>query len=306
MPIFLRQAILVTVLGLAALPAWPLGSIGHHIVALIAEQRLSPEVRARVAKLLLDGEYTMAQVSTCPDALRSSGKNPIRPEDEYCLKIAKADPDSGPWHYIDIPVPHADKALDAYCPKGNCVTAKIKFFRDVLKNSNDDAQRREALMYLIHFMGDLHQPLHCAERSCDQGGNLEHANVLLKNGERADHRLHRVWDEDLVNRMLEEEKIDGDVAAAELLGKQIKPDRAAKWAQTSIDEMAWEGWELAKSHVYKNIPVFNYCDPAVKASPTPASDLSAGYEKDGAKLIHEQMMKAGVRLADLLEKALTR
>ena len=306
MPIRSRFLMLAGLLGLAVAPAWPLGSTGHHIVALIAEQRLSPEVRARVAKLLLDGKFTMAQVSTCPDALRSNPKYPIRPEDQYCLEIAKAAPESAPWHYIDIPVPHAEKTLDAYCPKGDCITNKIKFFRDVLKNSNDDAQRREALMYLIHFLGDLHQPLHCAERSCDQGGNMEHTDVTLKSGPRPDHRLHRVWDEDLVDFMMEDEKVSTDVAAAQLLGNQIKPERAAKWTQTSIDEIAWEGWELAKSHVYKNVPSYNYCDPAVKASPTPASALSQGYEKDGAKLIHEQMMKAGVRLADLLERALAR
>ncbi len=289
-----------------ALPMFGWGPAGHHIVALIAEQRLSPEVRERVRKLLLDGQFTMAQASTCPDALRNNGKNPIRPEDEYCLKIAANNPDSGPWHYIDIPVPKAEKGLEAYCPKGNCVIAKIKDFRDVLRNSNDDAKRREALMYLIHFMGDVHQPLHCAERNCDQGGNLEHANVFLSSGPRPDHKLHRVWDEDLVEKLMEDENLMGDQPVATALASQIKPDRAEKWSKTTLDEIAWEGWEIAKRHVYKDIPLYNYCDPDVKASPTPASDLSAGYEKEGAKLVHEQLMKAGVRLADLLETSLTR
>ncbi|MBV8818314.1 MAG: hypothetical protein JO022_08140, partial [Acidobacteriaceae bacterium] len=88
-----------------ALPGWCWGPEGHHIVALIAEQRLSPEVRERIHKLLLDGKFSMAQASTCPDALRSNGKYPIRPDDQYCLEIAAANPDSGPWHYIDVPVP---------------------------------------------------------------------------------------------------------------------------------------------------------------------------------------------------------
>jgi hypothetical protein len=284
--------------------AW--GPAGHRTVALIAEQLLSPEVKARVVKLLLEGQYTMAQVSTCPDALRFAEKNPIRAEDEYCLKIASVTANSGPWHYIDIPVPKPEKGIEAYCPKGECVTAKIRDFRDVLKNSNDDAKRREALMYLIHFVGDMHQPLHDAERQCDQGGNLEHTNVFLKSGERPDHRLHRVWDEDLVEKLMEDESITDPQVLATALAGRIKPGQAEKWKHTSIDQIAWEGWEIAKDHVYKNIPSYNYCDPAVKATPTPASNLSAGYEKEGAKLVHEQLMKAGVRLADLLENALTR
>jgi hypothetical protein len=303
MPHFLR-ALLAT--ALLAAPAWTWGPAGHHIVATMAWERLSPDVKARVTKLLLDGKFTMAQVSTCPDALRSNPKYPIRPEDQYCLEVAPANPDSGPWHYIDITVPTAEKGLDAYCPKGACVTAKIKDFRDVLRNSNDDAKRREALMYLIHFVGDMHQPLHCAERSCDQGGNQEHVNVTLKSGVQPGHTLHRAWDEDLVVKMMEDAGWVGDEAAVRALLAQIKPDRAAKWARATIDEIAWEGWEIAKSDVYKNIPKYNYCDPDVKANPTPASDLSASYEKEGEKVVHEQLMKAAVRLADLLEKTLTR
>lgn len=272
---------------------------------MIAAERLSPEVRARVDRLLLDGQFSMAQASTCPDALRFAEKNPIRPEDEYCLKIAAVTPNSGLWHYIDIPVPKTEKSIEQYCPKGACVTAAIKTFRDVLKNSNDDAARREALMYLVHFMGDIHQPLHCAERSCDQGGNLEHVNVTLKRGEIPDHRLHRAWDEDLVQKAMEDDHVTDEKAYAALLASEMKPDRIARWRGTSIDAIAWEGWEIAKGHAYKDIPKYNYCDPAVKASPTPASNLSAGYEKEGAKLAREQLMKAGVRLAEMLEISLT-
>ena len=292
-------------LALLAVPSSAWGPAGHRTVAWIADQRLSPEVKARVAALLLNGQFTMAQVSTCPDALRFAEKNPMRPDDEYCAKIAAVIPNTGPWHYIDIPVPKPEKGIEAYCPNGNCVTAKVREFRDVLKNSNDDAKRREALMYLVHFVGDMHQPLHNAERKCDQGGNLEHTNVFLDSGARPDHRLHRVWDEDLVDKLMEEEKITDPQVLATTLAGRIKPTQAEKWKHTSIDQVAWEGWGIAKDHVYKNIPVYNYCDPAVKATPTPASDLSAGYEKEGAKLVHEQLMKGGVRLADLLENAMT-
>jgi hypothetical protein len=284
--------------------AW--GPAGHRIVALIAEQRLTPEVRARVTHLLLDGQFSMAQISSCPDALRGAERVPLKPEDEFCLKIAAVPSGSGPWHYIDIPILKPRRTLAAYCPNGNCVTAKITQFRDVLRNSNDDAQRREALMYLVHFMGDIHMPLHCAERECDQGGNQEHVTVTLHSGIRADRRLHAAWDIDFVDKLMEEAKINEPPAFAALLASGIQPKKAAAWQGASIEDMAWEGWELAKKHAYEDIPDLNYCDPEVKAAKPEITLLSPDYEQEADKVVRRQLMKAGVRLANLLNENLTR
>jgi hypothetical protein len=280
--------------------------VGHRIVALIAGQRLTPEVRARVTHLLLDGQFTMAQISSCPDSLRGAERVPLKPEDQFCLKIAAVPSGSGPWHYIDIPVPKPQRTLNDYCPSNNCITAKIKMFRDVLRNSNDDAQRREALMYLVHFMGDIHQPLHCAERECDQGGNQEHVTVKLESGERPDRRLHAAWDVDLVDKAMEDAGISDPQAYATLLGSGIRPKQADTWNRASIDDIAWEGWELAKKHAYDDIPDLDYCDPDVKAQAPVATRLSPGYEKEGEKVVRERLMRAGVRLANLLNENLTR
>lgn len=293
------------ILALMVPAAWGWGQSGHRIVALIAAQRLSPEVSARVAKLLLDGQFTMDQVSTCADSLRSAEVNPIRPAEAYCLKLASPTTGSGLWHYIDIPISDPKKDLAAYCPDGNCVTGKIKQFTEVLRTSNDDAKRREALMYLIHFVGDVHQPLHCAERSCDQGGNLERV-VVAMGAEHPEHRLHGAWDGDFVSMLMQAANTTDEKAYAALLAGSIKPAEADRWKGSSLDEIAWNGWELAKDHAYKSIPYYNYCDPVVKATPTPSSTLSAAYESDGQKVVEEQLKKAGVRLAALLEANLTR
>ena len=282
------------------------GPAGHRIVALIAEQRLTPEVRARVTHLLLDGQFNMAQISSCPDALRGAERVPLKPDDEFCLKIASVPSGSGPWHYIDIPVPNPQRTLEGYCPNGNCVTARIKAYRDVLRNSNDDGQRREALMYLVHFMGDIHQPLHCAERECDQGGNLEHVTVNLHSGERPDRRLHAAWDVDFIDKLMEGAKTTDLQAYAELLANDIRPKQADGWKGTSIDDIAWEGWELAKKHVYPLIPDLDYCDPDVKAQAPVSTYLTSGYEKEAGKIVREQLMRAGVRLANILNENLTR
>lgn len=301
MPLISRAAV-VGALAASQILAW--GQAGHQIISYIAEQRLSPETRARVSKLLLDGQFTLAQISTCPDSLRAAERVPLKPEEQYCLQIAPIPKGSAPWHYIDIPVSKPQKTLDSYCPEGNCVSTKLAYFRDVLRNSTDDAKRREALMYVVHFMGDIHQPLHCAERKCDQGGNLEHVDVYLKSAERPDRRLHGVWDVDLVDRLMEAAQTAASQALAAMLAKQIDPKDADSWRNTSIETIAWQSWALAKSRAYHTIPEIDFCDPDSKNEQHAATDLSGGYEREADRVIRVQLMKAGVRLADLLEQNL--
>jgi S1/P1 Nuclease len=288
-------------------PAWSWGLAGHRIVAMIAEQRLSPEVRSRVSRLLMNGQYTMADVSACPDALRAAEKGALRPEEEYCVTVAGAVPkDSGPWHYIDIPIPTTSHTLEDFCPNGNCIVAKIKSFTNTLRDSTDESEQRAALMYLIHFVGDIYQPLHCSERKCDQGGNQEHVNFYLKNEERVDHRLHQVWDSDLVDKLMTDAKITDERVYALSLVNSLKENEAEKWARESIDEIAWEGHRIAEQHVYRGIPEQNFCDMKERPVKAVITDLDAGYEKEGASIAREQLMTAGVRLAALLENNLTR
>ena len=156
------QSILsLTLLLFLAAPAYPWGPSGHRIVAIIAEQRLSPVAREKIRKLLLDGKYSIVDIASCADNIRG---NPT-PADLMCRSLAGDVPSAnGLWHYINIPVPTKAKTLDAFCPEGNCVTAKIKSFSETLRTSKDGAERRQALLFLVHFVGDIHQPLHAAER----------------------------------------------------------------------------------------------------------------------------------------------
>jgi hypothetical protein len=293
-------------LALAALPAFAWGPAGHQVVALIAEQRLSPDVRARITKLLFDGQYSMSQISTCADALRAADRGPLKPEDEFCAKLVSNNIPSGtgPWHYIDIPVPTTEKSLDAFCPDGACVVGKIKAFRETLSNSTSDDDRRTALLFLIHFMGDIHQPLHCAERQCDQGGNQEHVAFHMKGVERGDLRLHGVWDVDLVDKLMQDEKTTDLSTLATKLLKKVQESQAAAWVQTSVDEIAWEGYALAEKHAYKGIPAQNFCDKSTPPPVAPPFALSSGYEDEGERIVRVQLMKAGVRLAALLQNSL--
>ncbi|RZL06585.1 MAG: hypothetical protein EOO62_18580, partial [Hymenobacter sp.] len=142
---------------LAALPlrGWAWGVDGHRAVGLIASHRLSAKARAQVTALL--GTQTLALVSTQPDEMR------YLPEYK----------ETAPWHYVNtaLGLGH-DQYLQAV--KGqtnpnayNVLLAKIKEMRDPTKAQ---AQRAEALIFVVHIVGDIHQPMHTG-RAEDKGGN---------------------------------------------------------------------------------------------------------------------------------------
>ena len=125
--------------------AW--GDEGHRIAAEIAEQYLEPATARQVRELLaIQNATTLAQVSTWADQ--------IRPQRRY----------TAPWHFVDIPIhppPGTPAAYDAArdCPRGDCVVAAIDRFAAVLRDKAAPARDRlEALKFVVHFVGDIHQP----------------------------------------------------------------------------------------------------------------------------------------------------
>lgn len=119
--------------------AW--GREGHHVIVILAEHYMHHETAVRVHQLL--GSESLEDPSVWADEYRRDHR------------------ETGPWHYIDIPL--ADSKLDMAreCPNGDCVIAKTEQFLAVLKDPHADrAAKAEALKFVIHFVGDMHQPLH--------------------------------------------------------------------------------------------------------------------------------------------------
>ena len=142
---------------LSAVLFWPTvllawGGDGHQIVCLIAEDRLTPAAKAAVHDLLgKDVNISDAEVASWAD------------------KVRRERPATGPWHFVDIPLDAKgfDEKRDGR--HGNNVMDKVSDFRAVLKDRKASKQdRAEALKFLVHFVGDLHQPLHCAEPNGDK------------------------------------------------------------------------------------------------------------------------------------------
>jgi hypothetical protein len=233
-------------------------------VARIAEAQLTPAAHARVVEILGPGA-TMASVSSWADQVR------------------RARPETGPWHYIDIPItaPHLDMARD--CPKGDCVIAKIADFRKALADPATPAvARREALMFLIHFVGDMHQPLHCSDNH-DKGGNDVH--VLFLNNP---SNLHSVWDSGLLGRIGSEEQLFP-------AWSQESERREKKFAKGTVEDWAEQSHRAAVKVVYGKLPKAAAAQPVV---------LDARYEMAADPLIRVQIERAGARLARVLNEAL--
>ena len=241
-------------------PLFAWGPEGHSLVAHIAETQLTAAAKARVAEILGPDE-TMVSVSSWADQVR-----PARAE-------------TGPWHYVDIPIdkPHLDMARD--CPKGDCVLAKIEEFRKTVKDAAAPAEkRREALMFLIHFVGDMHQPLHCSDNH-DKGGNDVKIQFMDRKG-----NLHSLWDSGLLGRMGKEDELFPRFS-------RESEARRKKYAKGTVEEWADQNHKLAQKVVYGLLP---------KAPEGGVLVIRADYERRADPLIEQQIAKAGARLAMIL------
>ncbi|MCB0280792.1 MAG: S1/P1 nuclease, partial [Calditrichaeota bacterium] len=150
------------------------GKTGHRIVGQIAESLLSDQAKHKIDQLL--GHHRLAYIGNWADEMRSN------PEWRH----------ASPWHYVDLPA-GTDYQKSEKNPKGDII-AKIIEFTNVLKsNQSDQISKENALRFLIHFIADLHQPLHVGNGK-DQGGNAVKVTWF---GESSN--LHRVWDSDLID-----------------------------------------------------------------------------------------------------------
>lgn len=248
---------------LSVIPGFAWGPEGHRLVARMAEDLLTPAAAARVHTTLAPGE-TIAALSSWADEIRK-----IRKETER-------------WHFVDIPIDSTGLEMNRDCPQGNCVIGKIAEFRKRWRDESVSlAERREALLFLVHFVGDMHQPLHCADNH-DRGGN----DVPVQfQGTRMN--LHRLWDSALLDRLPAEEQLFATLEQA------ITPDERTSWSGGSVEGWAGESFEAARHVVYGELPRF---------LPGEIPVLGDAYEHDADPVLERQLEKAAVRLAVILNE----
>jgi hypothetical protein len=331
-PFALRNALVSSIILcclIGALPARALawGDKGHRIVARIAERNLTPQARSAITSLISNDEF----LAEC----RSKNIPTTTFADKFaCIatwadKVRPLRPQTSQWHFVDIPR-NADQydAVRDCSPsaEGDCVVQEIVRAFAVL--SNQQAQmidRAEALKFIVHFVGDMHQPLHDATDTEDQeakdngfptdrGGNQKFVRWLrkTKNPFGDNWKLHAVWDAGIIDATPKSEK-----SFASGLNNNLSGDRRA-FTQPSALNANWpatlpqllvgwanDGHELAVQNAYGMLGRQFPNDIAIdKGKKYHRYHLNQSYLRANKPIVDDQLTLAGVRLARILNEAL--
>lgn len=248
--------LLLALLGSAPAQAW--GPEGHRAAAMIASARLCPAAAAAVEGLL--GSMTIAEVALWPDRIRSEAQWAHTRD----------------WHYLNIGDDEPFSALIEGEPGHGRLLSAIRENLSLLVDKRaGDIRRREALGFVVHLVGDLHQPLHVG-RSEDRGGN---SVVVSFNGQETN--LHRLWDGELLRSAgLRPADYQYSLASLVTLG-------AESWEHGTLEDWAEESRRL-RPWVYhfdarRRVPV-----------------ISQRYAETGRQLTALRLAQAGVRTGWLL------
>jgi hypothetical protein len=269
--------------------AW--GNDGHQIVARIAALNLSPKARRHVAHLL--------GVSSGPTSVANAMARAAVWPDTYLRNHA---PKSKPWHFIDICRGADASNLDPFCPGGGCITKKIEEYRaNIPKGQFDEFGGKGDLSLLIHFVGDIHQPLHCATNA-DRGGNCVTVELVQSKN------LHSTWDTDLVKEVESGSTVE---TTAGQLNEDFQSNPATdnfNRQSGTADDLARESRGLAESKIYVPLSIpkqpcqteLASCSNAPQAVQGLDVKLDPAYTDNASTVVHAQLTKAGMRLANLL------
>ena len=278
------KALVAALLALAALlpvPAYAWGGYAHRQTAAIAEANVTPEVRAKIARLIANERglgtpdcplKNLEDAAVWADCVRGEG---------WRWGYTAA------WHYRTAPICQAFNAR-ANCSGGACVTAQItRAHRILADESLPAAIRLEALAFMVHFAGDVHMPLHSGDNE-DRGGNDRVADYGIKPG----LNLHSIWDGPLAERAISD--------PADPVVRRYSPAERADLTGGTPDDWGRESWEIARSFVYPT--AFDADD--VCAAPLPhETALSQDDIIRGVPIAKRRVQQAGLRIAGLLTSA---
>ena len=274
--------------------AW--GPEGHEIVARIASYYLTPAARERVDEILGTQRLYDYEVASWPDLVRGTK--------EYEAIY----PGNGSWHFVDFnATQYYDDTFELKPPAdGQDIVSQVHRWHDVLAFGDiTPEQRLDALRFLVHFTGDIHQPLHCAYRYGDMGGNMipvhsfQGRHFVTGPDTEQDYTssIHSVWDDAMVRELMAGKK---PAAAAKELRQAIPDEQLAKWRTDDPLQWAVDSYWRARKEVYRwtngeKLP-FKWSGPGMDLT-------SENYIDSHLPIVREQLQKAGVRLGHLLNLA---
>jgi S1/P1 Nuclease len=261
-------------------------------VALIAENYLTPSVRMMIAAMLsADGDnltgHDLAGEATWADRFRSGDQRRFqRTRGWHFTEMAVAKPDMNTACFGGPLLPAGALASDG--PADACSVDKVNQFREELAApGTDPAERLFALKFLLHLVGDVHQPLHDADDH-DRGGNDKRVSAPgFKAG-----NLHHYWDTEFVDQL----GPDASTIASALI-RRITTDQVMQWQAGKIVDWAQESFQIAKDDAYGRLP---------KPNARGGYQLTDDYVATATDDVSQLLSKAGVRLAFILNEALGR
>lgn len=268
-------------LALIPAPALAYWEYGHETVAKIAYLNARPQTRAAIDRLLR--QSALLDTPTCP--ARTIAQASVWAD---CIKKLDARFSyAASWHYQNVSVCKPFD-LKSACRDGNCVSAQIERDVKLLKDRTVPVRERlQALAFLIHFVGDLHQPLHAGDRE-DLGGNRVRAAYGIYAPER--FNLHSLWDGPLAERAIS--------TPPSIVRAYAPAERAAVQAGT-LEDWSRESWQVAKDFTYATAMGGDPCAKGPERSRLDDATVAKLVEPARA-----QVMKGGLRLARLLDEAL--
>jgi hypothetical protein len=268
--------------------AW--GCKGHGAVAVLAEHLLDDVSAARIRALLAASPVDSSLKRQC---------QPVQPDvfadaSTWADDLREVEPRTAGEHFVDFPRGREPQAAspEAYCAGGNCVIDAIVTQYRVLIGASDVRLKAEALRFVIHFIGDVHQPLHAITNG-DRGGNCVAVQYYKQRPRRDDRggsrpNLHSVWDALTIERLARTRHLADVEALASYVASGRQAGDVAPLVPTTEIVRAWavESHELARRVGYGRLPIV----PPVE--PDSASRLSSCLENNDI----------GQRMADLRER----
>lgn len=241
------------------LPCFAWGAIGHRVVGEIADKYLTKKAKLEIQKIL--GNESLAISTTWADFIKSD--NSYRP---YSV-----------WHYVNLPAGESKAAIDNFLKTDTALNAynRIMFLMSELKTNRlmPMTQRQEYLKFLVHIVGDIHQPLHLG-RVKDRGGNSIRVTWF-----RDSVNLHQIWDE----KLIENQQLSYTEYATML--NYSTPDERKMIQQQSLSDNIWQTYQLTER---------------IYAETKNGQALSWDYDFKFIKPLNEQLRRSGIYLAGIL------
>jgi hypothetical protein len=262
-------SVLAAAAALIPSPALAWGKTGHRVVAAIADTQLSGLARAQVEQILGPGE-SLDEAANWPDEMRAA-------PGEFWQKTAT------PWHYVTLNGIIYDHAPS----EGDALQAIGRFSKTLQDPNASRADKQLALRFIVHLVGDLHQPLHVG-KCCDKGGNDVKVTFFGK-----PTNLHAMWDSQLVD--------DEQLSFTELASKlerHISPEDVVKWWDINPRDWISESGEI-RDTVYPP-PAKPVKGKKPKKGQPLLPDLSYSYVYKFTPVVERRLSQAGVRLAAYL------